>query len=96
MIEHKPINRLSQKGDYILTKEIAQLFVKSYEIAKENGVPIYASGVYVEMKNKEVLFIVKDLPTLSDAKFIEQEIAQYLNINDRLVAGDGEEMHKAV
>ncbi len=87
-IEHKPVNFLIQKDRHFSKEEIQQLYVKRYSIGSTNGQPVYAYSVDLVLKNGKRYPLVKNLRSLEAARFIEQEVEEYLNIEDKIVRGE--------
>lgn len=87
-IEHKPINFLMQKDQYYNREEVDQLYVKRYSVGSTNGEPVYAFSVYLILKNGKKIALVKNLHSVETARFIEQEVENYLNIEDQVVNGE--------
>lgn len=87
-IEHKPFNFLIQKDQHFAREDVEQLYVKRYSIGSTNGNPVYAYNVIMMMKNKKPYVLIKGLRSLESARFIEQEIENYMNIEDKIVRGE--------
>lgn len=88
LVEHKPINFLIQKDQYLPAEEVKQVFVRRHEVGKRNDHPVYAWAVEIKMKDGEVITLLKELHALKYARFIEQEIEKYLDIRDQPVASE--------
>ena len=80
-IERKPLQLYRHKA--ILTKDIQQLFVKKYKNGSVNDKPVYAYGLYAQMKNKREKRILSNFASPEHARFIEQEIEIFLGISDK-------------
>jgi len=87
-IEHKPFSFLIQKDKHFAREDIEQLFVKRYSIGSTNGNPVYAYNVVMTLKNKKSHTLIKGLRALESARFIEQEIENYMNIEDKIIRGE--------
>ena len=87
-IEHKPIKFLSQRNTYYHPDEIDQLYTRRYQVGSQNGMPVYAFAVEMELKNGKKQSLVKSLHSAKYGRFIEQEIERYLKIQDRPVSGE--------
>ena len=88
LVEHKPINFLIQKDQYLPSEDVDQVYVTRHEVGKRNDNPVYAWSVEVKMKDGEIISLVKELHALKYARFIEQEIEKHLDIRDRPVSGE--------
>lgn len=89
-IEHKPFNFLIQKDQYFARENVEQLYVKRYSIGSTNGNPVYAYNVVMVLNNKKSHVLIKGLRSLESARFVEQEIENYMNIEDRIMHGEWE------
>lgn len=87
-IEHKPLNFLIQKDKYFEREQVKQLYVRRYSIGSTNGQPVYAYTVQMELENNKTYSLVKNLRSLEAARFIEQEVENYMNIEDQAVRGE--------
>ncbi len=86
-IEHKPMN-LFRKDQYIDNRDIKQVYVKRYEIGKQNNRPIYGFMVSADLKDGSTIQIIKNLKKATHGKFIEQEIERFLNIKNEPITGE--------
>lgn len=90
-VEHTPINFYLFKDHHLMTHAIEQLFVRKEQIGEKGNEHVYAWCVDVEMKDGEMITLMKDLKEEKYAFYIEQEIEKYLGIKDRSVPNDGYE-----
>lgn len=90
-IEHYPLKLPFYPNRNIRTDSIKQLFVEKYVQSTTNDVPNYAYTVSGLLDDGKKIKFIKGLAHLDQARYIEQEIENYLLIADKRVDGEYEE-----
>lgn len=87
-IEHRPINFLIQKDNFIFKEDIRQLYVKRYSVGSQNGRQVYAFSLEVTLNSGKEITLLKNLKSLEHGHYIEQEIENYLGIKNTVAKGE--------
>lgn len=85
-IERKPLQILKSKP--IETKDIKQFYVKKYSSGTVNDKPVYSYGLYAKLHNGREKLLLKGFVRPEHAQFIEQEIEEFLGIQDKRMSGE--------
>lgn len=87
-LEHGPLKMTGKRDLIIENKNVEQLYVSEYVTnVQKNGQPVRAFGLYLILKNRKKIQLVKD-SNKESALYLEQEIERYLKIEDRSVRGE--------
>ncbi len=86
-IEHRPFS-LFFKEHQLETPQVEQLYVKKYSNGSTNGVPNYVYAVMAKMRSKEEIQIIKGISKPQQARYIEQEIENFVGIVDKPMQGE--------
>jgi len=84
-INHKPLNVIGRPEHNISAGDVEQLYVNKYSTGKTNNRPTYAFGVYAVLNGGRQIALVKGLRHPDQARYIEQEVEHFLNIEDELM-----------
>lgn len=87
-IEHRPLKLPFYGDSHFPTDEIEQVYVEKYVQSRTNDRPNYVYAVSILKNNGEKLKMVKGIKHLDQARYIEQEIENYLLIQDEQVEGE--------
>jgi hypothetical protein len=87
-IKHKPLYWPFYPNRYINIADIQQLYCTRYIATSTNGQPAYAYEIQLRTTDNKDIKLIKGLPDANYAKYLEQEIEQYLGIQDTPVIGD--------
>ena len=90
-IEHKPLNLLTKRDKFFNRDNVEQLYVRRYSMGTTNGQPVYAYTVMMQLKGGKSYILVQGLRSLESARYIEQEIENYMNIEDKPIRGEWKE-----
>lgn len=81
-IQHRPFTVPWYPDREIETGQIKQLTVERYVASKTNGRPDYRFAVYAKLSSGKKLKVVQGLKTADQGRYIEQEVEQFLAIED--------------
>jgi len=87
-ISHKPLKMPFYKDRNVTVDRVAQLFIDKYVESRTNGRPNYAFGVYAHLKNGNHIKLIRGLKNHDQARYIEQEVERFLNLEDKAVEGE--------
>ncbi len=87
-IEHKPLNLLTKRDKFMNRENVEQLYVRRYSMGTSNGQKVYAYTVMIQLNDGKSHILVQGLRSLESARYIEQEIENYMNIEDKPVHGE--------
>lgn len=85
---HKPLKMPFYKDRNVTVDRVAQLFIDKYVESRTNGRPNYAFGVYAHLKNENHIKLIRGLKNHDQARYIEQEVERFLNLEDKAVEGE--------
>ena len=88
LVEHKPLRLPFYPNRDIGVHEIDQLYTHEYVASTTNGKPDYAYAVHLKLKDKSDIRLIKGLKNPDQALYIEQEIEDFLKIDDKAVKGE--------
>ena len=86
-INHTPVFSLLHKQTQFKTTDIDQCYVLRKVSGRVNGVPSFAYSLYCKLKNGRSHKLIHGLSHES-LLFLEQEIENYIGINDQKIAGE--------
>lgn len=84
-IEHRPLRSPFYPNRYLRAREVEQIFVEKYVAGKTNGNPNYAYAVQAILPGDKKVKLVRGLKNSDQALYIEQEIENFLRIQDEPV-----------
>lgn len=84
-VEHRPLKQPFNPERHFDINDVQQLFVERYVSSRTNGQPNYAFRVMLILKNGNRYKMVQGITQLDHARYIEQEIENYLGITDKKV-----------
>ena len=87
-ILHKPLKMPFYLERLLESSRVDQLFIDKYVESRTNGRPNYAFGVYANLKNGNHIKLLRGLKNHDQARYIEQKIERFLNIEDKAVEGE--------
>lgn len=85
---HKPLKMPFYADRTVSVDRVQQLFIDKYVQSKTNGQPNYAYGVYAHLNNENHIKLIRGLKNPDQARYIEQEMERFLNIEDKAVEGE--------
>lgn len=89
IVEHKPLPVISYKDQEVTIADINQLFIEKYIASRTNGRPDFAYMVrYAKKNSSDHVTLMRGLRKHEQARYIEQEIERFLEIEDRPVEGE--------
>lgn len=88
LIDHYPLRLPFYPKRNIKIESIKQLYVEKYTESTTNNVPNYAYSVSGLLNNGKKLKLIKGLVHVEQARYIEQEIENFLQIPDEKIAGE--------
>lgn len=87
-IEHYPLRLPFYPNQNIPIDQIKQLYVEKYVQSTTNDVPNYAYSVTGLLDNGKKIKLIKGLKHADQARYVEQEIENYLMIPDEKMEGE--------
>lgn len=87
-ITHKPIPVMTFKDRQVSIFDVQQIFIEKYVASRTNGNPNFAYKIKSAIKNKEPITLMQGLTKHVQARYIEQEIEKFLEIDDQAVEGE--------
>lgn len=88
IIEHKPLQMPFYPNRRLPVSDLDQLFIDKYVESRTNNSPNFAYAVRALSKGDKRIRIVKGLKNQDQARYIEQEVERFLNIEDHPVDGE--------
>ncbi|MFN7116710.1 MAG: hypothetical protein ACK4TA_07895 [Saprospiraceae bacterium] len=85
---HKPLKMPFYPDRQVTVDRVEQLFIDKYVESRTNGRPNYAFGVYAHLKNGNHIKLIRGLKNHDQARYIEQEVERFLNLEDKAVEGE--------
>lgn len=85
---HKPLKLPFYPERTISVDRVAQLFIDKYVESRTNGRPNYSFGVYAQLKNGNHIKLIRGLKNHDQARYIEQEVERFLQMEDKAVEGE--------
>ncbi len=85
---HKPLKMPFYPDRNVAVDRVSQLFIDKYVESRTNGRPNYAFGVYAHLKNGNHIKLLRGLKNHDQARYIEQEVERFWNIEDTAVEGE--------
>jgi len=87
-IEHRSMSGSMPRDKLFNRNHVAQLHVERYVKRKFIGKHLHAYAVTLQMQDGRSYKLIKHLRRLKSARFIEQAIEEYMDIEDRAVEGE--------
>ncbi|MEZ4987558.1 MAG: hypothetical protein R2795_21350 [Saprospiraceae bacterium] len=88
ILSHRPIQFIGWKPQTFKRSELSQFFVTQYEEGKSNNRPIYAFALNLILQDGKEVTLIKGLRKAEVAFYLEHQLEQYLQMEDRPVAGE--------
>jgi hypothetical protein len=87
-VEHKPLKMPFYPDRTVSIERVKQLFIDKYVQSKTNGKPNYSYGVYAHLVDENHIKLIRGLKNPDQARYIEQEMERFLNIEDKAIEGE--------
>jgi predicted Zn finger-like uncharacterized protein len=87
-IEHKPMRMPFYPNRDIPVREIKQLYTKRYVAGTTNNKPNHAFQLCLKKTNGVEVVLIKGLKNPDHARYVEQEVERFLDIDDLPVKGE--------
>jgi hypothetical protein len=84
-IEHRPLPVPMRSKRVLSARQIAQLYTSKYTSSRTNGQPNWSFAVDALLQNQSRVRLLSGLKTAGYARYLEQEIERFLNLEDRRV-----------